>query len=128
MSNGNYFHYDVTPDGERNEFNCVTRAIKVATGLPYDEVRDLLKQNAKEHDCEKLVCDCYSYLLEDVFGYEYHDCGYKYTVQEIANMYCDDIVLMRIDGHLTISVYGVSVDIFDCTNELCDCFWIVGRR
>lgn len=128
MSNGNYFHYDVTPDGESNEENCVTRAIVKATALPYYEVRELLEQNAVCNDCEELTVSCYEYLLEDYFGFERHDCDYQHTVQEIADMYADDIVLMRIDGHLTISEFGQVTDIFDCTQEKVDCFWVVGRR
>lgn len=99
----------------------------MATGLPYYEVRELLEQNAVCNDCDELVVTCYEYLLEDYFGYKRHECDYRYTVQEIADMYADSIVLMRIDGHLTTSDYGIVVDIFDCTSELVDCFWVVDR-
>lgn len=69
--------------------------------------------------------DCYDNLLEDYFGYERHDINYKYTVQEIADMFSNDTVLMRIDGHLTASINSVVTDIFDCTNELVDVAWVV---
>lgn len=122
-----YIYYDVTPDGESNEANCVTRAITKATALPYYKVRELLEQNAVCNDCEELTMPCYEHLLEDYFGFERHECNYEYTVQEIANMYADDTVLMRIDGHLTCAVKGRVYDTFDCTNELVDCYWLVGR-
>ena len=70
---------------------------------------------------------CYEHLLKDYFGFERHECDYEYTVQEIADMYADDIVLMRINSHLTVAEYGTVIDIFDCTNELVDCFWVVGK-
>lgn len=122
-----YLYYDNTPDGEDNSANCVTRAITLATRLPYRTVQKLLTLTAKEHKCEKLVCDCYSYLLEDIFGYERYDCDFRYTVQEIADRFYDNIVIMRLEGHLTASVFGVSVDIFDCTDEMVDCFWVVSH-
>ena len=90
-------------------------------------MRELLEQNAVCNDCEELVVTCYENLLEDYFGFERHECYYEYTVQEIADMYADSVVLMRIDGHLTMSEFGKMVDIFDCTNELVDTFWVVGR-
>lgn len=98
-----------------------------ATGLPYYKVRELLEQNADYNDCDELTCGCYTELLEDYFSFERHDIHYKYTVQEIADMYADDIVLMRLDGHLTCAVRGRVYDIFDCTNEPVDCYWIVDR-
>lgn len=122
-----FYYYDATPKGQSNANNCVTRAIKLGTGLPYETIQRLLTLTAKEHHCNKLTCDCYSYLLEDIFGYEYFDCGYEYTVQEIADMFYDDIVIMRLDGHLTASAFGISIDTFDCTDELVDCFWVVER-
>ena len=70
--------------------------------------------------------DCYDNLLEDYFGYERHDINYKYTVQEVADMFSNDIVLMRINGHLTCSIRGgIVTDIFNCTNELVDVAWVV---
>ena len=36
-----------------------------------------------------------------------------------------DVVLIRIDGHLTVSKYGVVYDLWDCTQEIADVFWIV---
>ena len=120
-----YEYYDVTPNGDSNLENCVTRAITLATRLPYRTVQKLLKLNAKANQCDCLTESCYSKLLEDVFGYERYDCDYEYTVQEITDMYYDHIVLMRVPHHLTISVYGENFDIFDCTSEAVDCFWVV---
>ncbi len=91
-------------------------------------MRELLEQNAVCNDCEELTVDCYSNLLEDYFGFDRHECNFKHTVQEIADMYADDIVIMRVRGHLTASEYSRVYDIFDCTNELVDIFWTVGRE
>lgn len=128
VRNKPYIYYDVTPDGEDNRNNCVTRAITLASGLPYGKVRELLERNAVCNACDELTVSCYDNLLEDYFGYERYDCDYHYTVQEVADMYADDVVLMRLDGHLTCSVRGCVCDIFDCTNEPVDCYWVVGRE
>lgn len=90
-------------------------------------MRELLEQNAVCNDCEELTVDCYSNLLEDYFGFERHECNFKHTVQEIADMYENDIVIMRVSGHLTASVGGNSVDVFNCTNEKVDIYWLAGR-
>lgn len=68
---------------------------------------------------------CYDSLLEDYFGYKRHNCNYNHTVQEIADMYYNDTVLMRTNGHLTIAVNGELIDVFDCTQSLVDIYWIV---
>lgn len=120
-----YCYYDVTPNGENNEFNCVTRAITKATGLPYYEIRELLVKNAKINDCDELCVSCYDNLLEDYFGYERHDCNFRFTVQEVADMYAENVVLIRVNGHLTVAVKSTIYDIFDCTNKKVDCFWVV---
>lgn len=120
-----YDYYDVTPDGESNEENCVTRAITLATRLPYRTVQKLLQLNAKANNCDCLTISCYSKLLEDVFCYKRYDCCFEYTVQEITDMYYDHIVLMRVPHHLTISIYQENVDIFDTTQAKVDCFWLV---
>lgn len=103
----------------------MVRAISVGANLPYRKVERLLKLNAQKHHCEERTCDCYSYLLEDYFGYKRHECDYQYTVQEIADMYPNNVVLMRLDGHLTVSIKKIVTDIFDCTNELVDVYWFV---
>lgn len=121
----NYEYFDVTPYGEDNEFNCVIRAITLGTQLPYRTVKNLLKLNGKANHCDYLTEECYRHLLEDVFCYKRYECDYKYSVQEIADIYSDCIVLMRVPHHLTISIYGIPTDIFDCTQEKIDCYWIV---
>ncbi len=120
----NFFYYDVTPYGENNEFNCVTRALTLVSHLPYYTVQRLLIENACTNNCDKLVMSCYDNLLEDYFGYERQDINYKYTVQEVADMYPNDTILIRINSHLTCAINGIVTDIFDCTNELVDVLWI----
>lgn len=124
-TNKPYIYYDVTPDGENNEWNCVCRAITLASNLPYRKVERLLEKNACINKCDKLTVACYDSLLENYFGYKRYDINYKYTVQEVADMFYDNTVLMRIDGHLTCSIKGNIIDIFDCTKSLVNIAWVV---
>ena len=34
------------------------------------------------------------------------------------------ILIIRIKGHLTCSIFGKIPDIWDCSNEIVDCFWV----
>lgn len=47
------------------------------------------------------------------------------TVEDIAEKYPNDRVIIRIDSHLTCSIKGIIPDIWDCSDKLVDCFWIV---
>lgn len=45
---------------------------------------------------------------------------------DIAEKYKNNKVIIRIESHLTSSLYGVVNDIWDCTQEEVDVYWIVG--
>lgn len=120
----NFRYFDATPDGEDNEMNCVTRAISVASGIPYFGVRKLLEMTSKEYDCEELCVCCYHRLLEGILGYDVSYCRDGETVGDVARRYRNNVLLIRIDGHLTCSLYGTIIDIWDCSVKKVDCFWI----
>ena len=105
--------------------DCVCRAISTATGLCYEAVDNLLDLVSTENDCEKLCVCCYNYLLEDTLCYHREDCNFKQTVEDIAINYPRNKVIIRVKEHLTCAIYGTVLDIWDCSNELVDCFWIV---
>lgn len=119
----NFRYLNVNPD-RSVEQDCVTRAISGASGIPYKAVSMLLKSTAQEHDCDELCVCCYHHLLEDTLGYRVVFPKHK-TVEKIAKEYSYNIVIVRIDGHLTTCRYGVCEDIWDCTQEEVDCFWII---
>lgn len=81
--------------------------------------------SAKEFDCEELCVCCYNRLLEDILCYPRFDCEFEETVSEIASKYPRNRVIIRIDAHLTTGIYGTILDIWDCSDELVDCYWIV---
>ena len=120
----NFRYLNVNPD-KSVEQDCVTRAIKRASGIPYKAVSKLLKATAQEHGCDELCVCCYHHLLEDVFGYEVRFSKGSKTVQDIATKNKDKILIVRIQGHLTCCMYGTCIDIWDCSQEIVDCYWIV---
>ena len=123
MTNDFRYH-NVNPD-KSVEGDCVTRAISLASGIPYTAISVLLDATSMEHECDRLCVCCYHHLLEDTLGYRVQFVkGYK-TVGEIAEEYKHNKVIVRIEGHLTACMYGIVTDIWDCTGEEADCFWIV---
>lgn len=117
-------YYNRRKDGKHLE-DCVCRAISTATGLKYYTIERLLEMSASYFACDKLCICCYHNLLEDVFEYRVHHCTNGETVEDIAGRYSDKKVIIRIQGHLTSAIYGTMLDIWDCSTELVDCFWIV---
>lgn len=123
MSN-RFVFYNARPDGDRAE-DCVCRAIKLATGLKYETVEKLLDMTAEYYDCDALEMPCYSRLLEDVFGYRGINCFHAETVDDIARAYPNNIVIIRIEGHLTAAVCSYIFDIWDCSDEIVDRYWVL---
>lgn len=119
-----YRYYNRRPDGAEIE-DCVCRAISTATGLKYEAVEKLLALTACNYDCDKLSVDCYHNLLDGTLCYKQRTCKRDETVGELAERYRDKRLIIRINGHLTCSLYGTIVDIWDCTNKTADVFWIV---
>lgn len=119
-----FYYYNINPQKEV-EGDCVTRAISLASGIPYKAVSKLLQITAIDNDCDELCMYCYRKLLEETLGYRIMYPKEKKRVEEVAKEYKNNAIIVRISGHLTVCMYGVCVDIWDCTQEKVDCFWIV---
>lgn len=119
-----YRYYNRNPDNLHLK-DCVCRAISTATGLSYDAVDNLLKITASEYECDKLCICCYKNLLTDILCYHCIYCKFSKTVEEVASEYPNNKLIIRVNEHLTSSINGVILDIWDCSQELVDCFWIV---
>jgi hypothetical protein len=63
--------------------------------------------------------------MEGVYGLDPVYCDFDKTVREIAERYPRRKVIIRVDGHLTCSIYGVVTDIWDCSEEPVDRYWVV---
>lgn len=120
----NFYYYNQNPD-KNVEQDCVTRAISLASGVPYNAVSKLLKITAKEHECDELCVCCYHHLLEDTFGYAVKFPKTRKKVKDIAREYNYNTLIVRVNGHLSTLINGTCIDIWDCTDEIVDCYWIV---
>lgn len=110
------------------EQDCVCRAISKALDLEYQTVEQLLKMSAEHNKCDTLCVCCYHHLLEDVFGLPMRSPENWERVGDIAQMYPNNNVLIRIHGHLTVSCNSVIYDLWDCRQRLVDCYWIVPNK
>ena len=119
-----YKYYNHNPDNLKIK-DCVCRAISTALGLCYEAIDNLLEITAQVYQCDKLCVCCYSRLLEEVLCYNRVECGFQKTVNDIAAEFPRNKVIVRVDAHLTTSVYGNILDIWDCSDELVDCYWII---
>lgn len=116
-------YLNANPDNCK-EPDCVIRAISLALRIPYNVVLRMLNENGDIYTCDDLCVMCYSKLLSDRFGLTSKN-GRRRTIGEVAEEYCDDVLIIRTNGHLTCSIYGDVYDIWDCRGETCDIFWVV---
>jgi hypothetical protein len=115
--------YNANPLG-KIESDCVCRAISRAVKMPYKVVEEKLNAIGVLFECESLCVCCYHHLLENVFGLQKQFANGR-TVKEIAKQFNNNIVIIRIQGHLTMSEFGVVYDLWDCTDEVADVFWLI---
>ena len=115
-------YWNENPQGE-NHNDCVTRAITLASGLPYEEIRRKLFHTAKLLRCESQLCPtCYSFLIQEVLGGVPRDC-HKMTVEEFADLHPNGVYLVRMDGHLSAICENFVYDTFDCRGHLLTNAW-----
>lgn len=118
-----YIYYNANLNGYHIP-DCVIRAITLALGIDYYEVVRLLHQNGQELNCDCLNVKCYEKLLDNDFGLP-HYISYDKTAEEVANDFPNEILLLRMNAHLTCSICGIIHDIWDCSKEIITDFWIV---
>lgn len=117
-------YYNLNPNEERRN-DCVTRAITLASGLPYKEIRRKLYHSSKLLKCESKLCPtCYSFTIQHILGGVPKDCD-GLTVGEFADKHPYGTYLVRISGHLTCLIDGVCYDTWNCLDRMCDIVWKV---
>lgn len=117
-----YRYLNVNPKGEIKG-DCVVRAISFALNIDYYDVVDMLIHNSNYFNCNLLVRDCYSKILTIDFNLPEYS-GNGMSVKQLAYEFNDKILIIRTEGHLTCSKYGIIYDIWDCSDEIVDCFWV----
>lgn len=118
-----WVYYNANTDGN-NISDCVTRAIMLATGCKYADIRRKLYHISKLFNCTKLCHCCYKHLLENVFNYKRVFCK-GMTVKQFAELHPFGKYIIRIPYHLTTIIDGVLYDTFNCLDGLCDIVWKV---
>ena len=121
-----YKYHNENPNGYHIP-DCVIRAIRLALGIPYYDVVMMLQLNGDFYSCDCLNKVCYEKLLDHDYHLPHYVC-YDRTVKEVAENFIDDILLIRIEGHLTCSIFGVVHDIWNCEDEIVTDFWIVPKE
>jgi hypothetical protein len=106
-----YVYLNVNPDNKKIS-DCVTRAIHLATGIPYADVRKMLYHTAKLLRCEKLCVMCYKFLIEDVLKGKRVNCDGMFP-DDFANSHPKGTFLIRMNGHICTCINGKIYDIFD---------------
>lgn len=116
-----FVYLNVNPNQTKRN-DCVTRAISLASGLPYASVRKKLFHTAQLLDCTKLCPACYGFFIQEVIGGIPKNCE-GMTVGKFSDLHPKGTYLVRIEGHLTMSHDNTIYDIWDCRNRLCTLAW-----
>lgn len=102
--------------------DCTIRAISMAEGTTWDYTYDKLSNLAQN----------YGTLLNDRdFIIDYLDSKYKrmydynLTVGEISAKYPNNVLLISMPGHITVSKFGCVYDLFDCRKNVIEYVWLV---
>lgn len=119
----NFIYLNVNPDNTHSS-DCVTRAISLASGLSYPEIRRKLFHSSKLLNCEKLCSTCYSFLIEHVLKCRPIKCD-NMTVREFADLHPYGIYLVRMAGHISTIINGDCYDIWNCLDQKLTNSWKV---
>lgn len=119
----NFRYVNLNPNGEHRN-DCVTRAISLASGLDYSEVRRKLRYTSRLLDCIRLCWSCYSFFITEVLGCRQVNCD-GLTVGEFADLHPTGIYLIRIEGHLTTVCNSEIRDTWNCQDKKCFIAWKV---
>ena len=118
----NFIYNNPHPKG-LNVKDCAKRAITIATGKDYNQVKLELNRIKKETGCKKFNNPKnIKYYLEKVLGLskisfpaiagEPRMNGYRFTQEMTTGTY-----ILRMAGHITCSVNGVINDTWDCSDK-----------
>jgi len=118
-----FVYYNNNP-AQRNEDDCVTRAISLGVGEDYEIISEKLTLISELLECDRLNVCCYKHLIEYVYECEPVDCE-GMTVEEFADENNYGVFLVRIPEHITCIIDGKIYDTWDCRDYFCDLAWFV---
>ena len=97
----------------------------MASGLPYEEIKDKLYITGELLNCCRLCVACYRMFIENVLKYKPMKGVEGLFVGEFADLYPDGTYLVRMDGHISVCKDGTIYDLFDCRDEFITDAWRV---
>lgn len=110
------FVYYNRNDDKVKRNDCVTRAISLASDLPYSTVRRKLRYTGRLLGCERLCVSCYEFLIREVLGGTSVNCE-GMTIDDFAELHPQGTYLLRMDGHIATLIDFTLYDIFDCREQ-----------
>lgn len=120
-----FVYYNNNPYGNEEE-DCVTRAITLASGLPYFEVAEKLDLTSRLLDCEKLCVCCYDFLIEKVLMFPKVQIDKGMTVEDFARHHRKGAFLLRMEGHITTLIDGKLYDLWNSSDKEITNAWFCG--
>lgn len=121
MKYGSYEYYNANP--LKNDLaDCTLRAISVATNKSWDYVYDYLSDMAQY---EGTLLDDSKFIQKFLDSNYNRVPTYNMTVGEVAKEYGNNVVLITMNGHITVSKYGRIYDTFDPSERMAEYVWIV---
>ena len=82
----------------------------------------MLDDNSKINCCDSININCYEKLLKKL-GYKRIETNN--SIKYVALSHPNNILIIRMKGHLTCAIYGCIYDIWDCTKYEANCYWII---
>ena len=101
--------------------DCVKRACVIASGINYHDIAIMLNRFKKQNGCSKYNSqDNWKPFVEQVLlgeknkGDMQHEFyGRRYTVDDWARYWCDDVAILRCSHHLVATKNGNYYDTWD---------------
>lgn len=106
--------------------DCVTRALAIETGKPYDQIRREVLALAPDADTMgvNVFGAEFEQYMRERHGRIFVPMRYPIRLADFPELY-GFMVLTK--NHVTAVQVGVVEDVFDCGNELARGYWVVGE-
>jgi len=102
--------------------DCTVRAISMAEGTTWDYTYDKLSDLAQQFGTLLNDRSFIIWYLDN--NYERIPSNYA-TVGTISAKYPNNILLISMPGHITVSKRGIVYDLFDCRDTKAEYIWVV---
>lgn len=102
--------------------DCTVRAISMAEGTTWDHTYDKLSELAQRYGT---LLNNRDFIIDYLDNNYYRLSINNMTVGEISAKYKDNILLITMPSHITVSKFGIVYDLFDCRDRVAEFVWVV---